>query len=105
MIEAIKENFFQREIAEASFRFQSEVEAGERVIVGVNRYQLEDEGPLEILSIDPALEGQQIARVQALRARRDAAAVERGLAALRAAAAARGREPHARSSSTARATT
>ena len=44
VIEAIKENFFQREIAEASFRFQSEVEAGERVIVGVNRYQLEDEG-------------------------------------------------------------
>ena len=65
VIEAIKENFFQREIAEASFRFQSEVEAGERVIVGVNRYQLEDEGPLEILSIDPALEGQQIERVQA----------------------------------------
>ena len=87
VIEAIKENFFQREIAEASFRFQSEVEAGERVIVGVNRYQLEDEAPLEILSIDPALEGQQVARVQAVRARRDAAAVERGLAALRSAAA------------------
>ena len=87
VIEAIKENFFQREIAEASFRFQSEVEAGERVIVGVNRYQLEDEGPLEILSIDSALEGQQIERVQALRARRDSAAVERGLAALREAAA------------------
>ena len=63
VIEAIKENFFQREIAEASFRFQSEVEAGERVIVGVNRYQLEDEGPLEILSIDPALEGKQVERV------------------------------------------
>src|SRR5687768_14439657 len=60
VVEAIKENFFQREIAEASFRFQSEVESGERVIVGVNRYRLEDEGPLEILSIDPALEGQQI---------------------------------------------
>jgi methylmalonyl-CoA mutase, N-terminal domain len=87
VIEAIKENFFQREIAEASFRFQSEVEAGERVIVGVNRYQLEDEGPLEILSIDPALEGRQIERVQALRARRDSAAVERGLADLRSAAA------------------
>ena len=80
MIEAIKENFFQREIAEASFRFQSEVEAGERVIVGVNRYQLEDEGPLEILSIDPALEGKQVKRVQALRARRDSAAVEQRLA-------------------------
>jgi methylmalonyl-CoA mutase, N-terminal domain len=87
VIEAIKENFFQREIAEASFRFQSEVEAGERVIVGVNRYQLEDEGPLEILSIDPALERTQIERVQALRARRDSAAVERRLGKLREAAA------------------
>ena len=87
VIEAIKENFFQREIADASFRFQSEVEAGERVIVGVNRYQLEDEAPPEILSIDPALEGKQIARVQALRARRDSAAVEQRLAQLREAAA------------------
>ena len=87
VVEAIKENFFQREIAEASFRFQSEVEAGERVIVGVNRYQLEDEVPLEILSIDPTLEGKQIARVQALRARRDSAAVDRRLGELREAAA------------------
>ncbi len=87
MIEAIKENFFQREIADASFRFQSEVEAGDRVIVGVNRYQLEDEAPPEILSIDPALEGKQVERVQALRARRDSAAVEQRLAQLREAAA------------------
>ena len=43
VVPAIKENFFQREIAEASFRYQSEVEAGQRVIVGVNRYQTEDE--------------------------------------------------------------
>ncbi len=87
VIEAIKENFFQREIADASFRFQSEVEAGERVIVGVNRYQLEDEAPPEILSIDPALEGKQVQRVQALRARRDSAAVEQRLTQLREAAA------------------
>jgi methylmalonyl-CoA mutase N-terminal domain/subunit len=87
VIAAIKENFFQREIAEASFRFQSEVEAGQRVIVGVNRYGLEDEAEPELLSIDPALEGEQIARVQALRARRDSAAVEQRLAELKAAAA------------------
>jgi methylmalonyl-CoA mutase N-terminal domain/subunit len=86
VIEAIKENFFQREIADASFRFQSEVEAGDRVIVGVNRYPLEDEAPPEILSIDPALEGKQVARVQALRARRDSPAVEQRLAQLREAA-------------------
>src|SRR5438477_3420989 len=71
VVEAIKENFFQREIAEASYRYQSEVEAKQRVIVGVNRYVLEDEQPLEILRIDPALEREQIERVRALRGRRD----------------------------------
>ena len=73
VIPAIEENFMQREIAEASYRYQSEVEAKQRVIVGVNRYELEDEPPIEILRIDPALEQQQIERVQALRARRDSA--------------------------------
>jgi methylmalonyl-CoA mutase, N-terminal domain len=87
VVAAIKENFQQREIAEASFRYQSEVERGERVVVGVNRYELEDEEPLEILRIDPALERKQVERVQAVRARRDGAAVEQRLAALKAAAA------------------
>src|SRR5688500_11007321 len=70
VVEAIKENFFQREIADASFRYQAEVEAKQRIIVGVNRYQLDDEQPLELLKIDPALEPQQIERVKALRGRR-----------------------------------
>ncbi|TMM23080.1 MAG: methylmalonyl-CoA mutase [Actinobacteria bacterium] len=83
VVPAIEENFFQREIAEASFRYQSEVEAKQRVIVGVNRYQLEDEPDVEILRIDPALEQKQIDRVQALRERRDSAAAERSLAALK----------------------
>jgi methylmalonyl-CoA mutase N-terminal domain/subunit len=83
VIPAIEENFFQREIAEASFRYQSEVEAEQRIVVGVNRYQLDDEPPLEILRIDPALEHKQVERVQALRARRDAPAVEAALARLR----------------------
>jgi methylmalonyl-CoA mutase N-terminal domain/subunit len=87
VVEAIKENFFQREIAEASFRYQAEVEAKQRIIVGVNRYELDDELPLEILKIDPALEPQQIERVKALRGRRDSAAVESALGALKAAAA------------------
>ena len=87
VVEAIKENFFQREIAEASFRYQAEVERGQRIIVGVNRYELEDEPPIAILKIDPALERKQIDRVQALRARRDSAAAESALAALKAAAA------------------
>jgi methylmalonyl-CoA mutase, N-terminal domain len=83
VIPAIKENFFQREIAEASFRYQHEVEQKQRIVVGVNRYEHEDEEPLEILKIDPALEGEQIARLQALRARRDSAAVESALARLK----------------------
>jgi methylmalonyl-CoA mutase, N-terminal domain len=83
VVEAIKENFFQREIADASFRFQSEVEAGARVIVGVNRYEDPDEREVEILKIDAALEQKQIDRVQALRARRDPAAVESALARLK----------------------
>ncbi|MDP9303803.1 MAG: methylmalonyl-CoA mutase family protein [Actinomycetota bacterium] len=83
VIAAIKESFFQREIAEASFRYQHEVEQKQRIIVGVNRYQHEDEEPLELLKIDPTLEGQQIARLQALRDRRDSATVESALARLK----------------------
>jgi methylmalonyl-CoA mutase, N-terminal domain len=83
VIPAIKENFFQREIAEASFRYQSEVERQQRIVVGVNRYQLEEEPELEILKIDPTLERKQIDRVQALRARRDSSAAEQALARLR----------------------
>src|SRR6266540_3377345 len=83
VIPAIKENFFQREIADASFRYQHEVEQRQRIVVGVNRYEHEDEQPLELLRIDPALEQKQIGRVQALRARRDSSAVESALARLK----------------------
>jgi methylmalonyl-CoA mutase, N-terminal domain len=87
VIPAIKENFFQREIADASFRYQHEVEQKQRIIVGVNRYELEEEPEVEILRIDPALERKQIQRVQALRGRRDSVAVETALARLKQAAA------------------
>jgi len=79
VIPAIKENFFQREIADASFRYQHEVEQRQRIVVGVNRYQLDDEQPLEILKIDPAVEEQQIARVQGVRGSRDSRTVETAL--------------------------
>jgi methylmalonyl-CoA mutase N-terminal domain/subunit len=87
VVAAIRDNFFQREIAEASFRFQSEVEAGQRVIVGVNRFQEEDARPIEILRIDQALEDKQVARVRSLKGRRDSAAVEEALARLKSDAA------------------
>jgi len=91
VIPAIKENFFQREIADASFRYQHEVEQKQRIVVGVNRYQHEDEQPLEILKIDPAVEEQQIARVQAVRARRNSRTVEAALGRLKEDAAHEGR--------------
>jgi methylmalonyl-CoA mutase N-terminal domain/subunit len=87
VIPAIKENFFQREIADASFRFQREVDGGDRVVVGVNRYEEREEEGIELLHIDPAFERKQVEHVQALRARRDPAAVEQALARLKREAA------------------
>ena len=88
MVEAIKQSYPQREIAEASFRLQEEIERGERVVVGVNRYQQEDERQLEILRIPAELERKQIGRVQAVRAARESDQVEAALTELREAAAA-----------------
>jgi methylmalonyl-CoA mutase N-terminal domain/subunit len=88
MVAAIEQNYPQREIADASFRYQQEVDSGQRIIVGVNDYRLEDEAQLDILRIDPDLERKQIGRVQAVRAARDTEAVEQALGALREAAAA-----------------
>ncbi len=87
MVEAVKRGYPQREIADAAYRLQTEIESGERIQVGVNDY-LEGEGePLELLRIDPDLERKQIGRTRASRERRDGAATERTLAALKEAAA------------------
>ncbi|MBA2296614.1 MAG: methylmalonyl-CoA mutase, partial [Actinobacteria bacterium] len=90
MVEAIKQNFPQQEIADAAFRYQGEVERSERIVVGLNRYVLEDEQPLEILKIDAALEAQQIERVRALKGSRDSGKVEQRLATLKEASARQG---------------
>ena len=87
MVEAIKQNYPQREIADASFRLQEEIERGDRIVVGVNRYE-SDDAHTDTLRIPAELERKQIGRVQAVRARRDGEAVERALAELREAAAA-----------------
>jgi methylmalonyl-CoA mutase N-terminal domain/subunit len=83
VVAAIKENFFQAEIADAAFQYQREVESEQRVIVGVNRYQTEGQPEVEIHRVDPVLETEQIARVRELRGGRDAAAVEASLARLK----------------------
>jgi methylmalonyl-CoA mutase N-terminal domain/subunit len=87
MVEAIRRNFPQREIAESSFTFQQELNERRRIVVGVNDFTADDEPETEILRIDPALEGKQVERLAATKARRDSAAVERALAELKTAAA------------------
>jgi len=81
-VAALNENFFQREIAEASYRFQREVEEGRRLIVGVNAHANEDEDDVEILRISPEVERRQKERLNAVRGRRDGDAVAAALARL-----------------------
>jgi methylmalonyl-CoA mutase, N-terminal domain len=87
MVAAVKQNYPQREIADASFDLQSEIDAARRIVVGVNAYRQDDEQPLDILRIDPDLERKQIGRTQAVRARREGAAVDAALSALKQTAA------------------
>jgi methylmalonyl-CoA mutase N-terminal domain/subunit len=87
MVEAVKQSYPQREIADASYELQQEIDAGRRIVVGVNAHVDTDEHPLPTLHIDPTLERKQIDRVRGVRARRDSAAVERSLGALREQAA------------------
>jgi methylmalonyl-CoA mutase N-terminal domain/subunit len=85
MVEAVKQGYPQREIADAAFDLQQEIDAGRRVVVGVNRYTEGGEGQTPILRIDPALERKQVERVRAAKAARDDASAERALAELKAA--------------------
>src|SRR5687767_4819951 len=87
MVEAVEQGYPQREIAESAYRFQQALESRERVIVGVNDFVAEDEPPVGILYIDESAGAQQLARLAALRQRRDNARVERSLEALRRGAA------------------
>ena len=85
MIAAVEAGFPQNEIASASYRYQKEIEAGERVIVGVNRFQSDDQ-PIELLQIDETSGQHQVRKLAALKQRRDNSAVRKSLAALRRAA-------------------
>jgi methylmalonyl-CoA mutase N-terminal domain/subunit len=87
MVEAVKQNFPQREIADASYALQTAIDAGDRVVVGVNRFQSHGDAEIQTLRIDPALERKQLDRLQGVRARRDGGVVESTLVDLRDAAA------------------
>jgi len=86
IIRAVEEGFPQKEIAESAYRFQREIEEGQRVVVGVNAFQSENAEPVEILKIDDRVSEDQIARLRQVRVERDSAAVARSLAHIEAAA-------------------
>jgi methylmalonyl-CoA mutase, N-terminal domain len=86
MLRAIETGYVQREIQESAYRYQKGIETEEAVIVGVNRFQIEEEQPVKTLRIDPALEREQVERLRSLRQKRDSAAVESSLAKLEDAA-------------------
>jgi methylmalonyl-CoA mutase N-terminal domain/subunit len=87
MVEAIEAGFPQREIMDAAFAYQRAFEEKEKVIVGVNAFQLTDEEPIDILYIADDLAARQIGGLNEVKARRDAGAVERTLGALKKGAA------------------
>jgi methylmalonyl-CoA mutase N-terminal domain/subunit len=73
MLRAIEVGYVQQEIQKSAYEYQRAVESGDQVVVGVNRFQAEEERPIPTLRIDPEIERTQVARLNALRARRDAA--------------------------------
>jgi methylmalonyl-CoA mutase N-terminal domain/subunit len=82
VIAAIEQGYMQREIQRRAYEHQRAVEGGERVVVGVNAYQLGEETPVDIARIDPELERAQVERVRALRSRRNQAETDRALRSL-----------------------
>jgi methylmalonyl-CoA mutase, N-terminal domain len=85
-VAAVEQGFVQREIEEAAFAYTQQVESGERVIVGVNRYEEHEPEPIELHRIDPDAERRQLERTARVREERDARAGEAALARLREAA-------------------
>jgi methylmalonyl-CoA mutase N-terminal domain/subunit len=86
VIPAIEKGFFQREIADSAYRYQKEIDTSQRVIVGVNRYQLDEAPSIPILKMDEKGEERQIHRLQKLRKERDNSKVQSHLQQLRKAA-------------------
>jgi len=83
IIAAVERGYPQKEIADSAYKFQQQVEREERIIVGVNRFVSDEEVAIPVLRIDPEIERRQIERIQAVRARRDAAAYAKAVEALR----------------------
>jgi methylmalonyl-CoA mutase N-terminal domain/subunit len=80
MLRAIEAGYVQQEIQKAAYEYQKAVDAGEQVVVGVNRFQAEEERPIPTLRLDPAIEREQVTRLNALRTRRDTSKTKAALA-------------------------
>lgn len=87
MLRAIETGYVQREIQEAAYEYQKAVESEDAIVVGVNRFRIEEDEHIPTLSVDPAIERDQVERLRALRSRRDAAKAEASLLKLKEAAA------------------
>ena len=87
MLRAIETGYVQREIQEAAYEYQRAVERQDRIVVGVNKFRIEEPDTIPILTIDERVERDQVERVRALRERRDAKKAECALSALEEAAA------------------
>jgi methylmalonyl-CoA mutase N-terminal domain/subunit len=87
MIAALEAGFFRREIADAAFTYQREVDAKRKLIVGVNAFQELEEKPIELLAIDEAVEKEQIGRLKQIKAKRDGGAASKMLDQIRRVAA------------------
>ncbi len=85
-VEAIEAGFCKQEIEQSAYQNALDIDSGDRVVVGVNRYQLDTEEPYEPLRVNPAIEAEQAERLAKLRSARDATEVDRALEALRKAA-------------------
>jgi methylmalonyl-CoA mutase N-terminal domain/subunit len=87
VLDAIEAGFQKREIETSAYQIAQEIDSGQRVVVGLNRFTADGDEPYQPLRVDPGLEAAQAARLARLRADRDAATVESTLSALRDAAA------------------
>jgi methylmalonyl-CoA mutase N-terminal domain/subunit len=85
-VRAIETGYMQREIQDSAYRYQREVESGQRVIVGVNKFQVDEEPPANLLRVDPALGEEQARKIARVKAERDGQSVQAALAEIRAAA-------------------
>lgn len=87
MVKAIEKGYIQKEIQDAAYRYQKDVEKGDRIVVGVNKFTVKEEAPRDLLKVDPALRDLQVKKLARTKAERDNEAVKKALKALEDAAA------------------